>query len=260
MHAAPQSLIALDMPITKNYLVCATHRSGSNLVCQALWHTDLCGRPQEFFSPTRASHISAEHGLSADPAVDYPGYLSELIASRRTANGVFGGKIMWPHLKHFRNGALGDQPESTSDAALLRQQFGEDLRCIWARREDKLRQAISMWKAKQTNIYNSIQTSANERQIPERQPTFDFEEIQKILIRFEKEERAWEEFFNDSQLPYRAVTYETFVGRYQDETRELVQFLGIDIPAGFEVAPTTYAKLADSTNDDWYQRFQELSP
>jgi LPS sulfotransferase NodH len=247
------------MPATKNYLVCATHRSGSNLVCQALWHTELCGRPQEFFSPTRAAHIAAEHALGTDPASDYPGYLRELIATRRTENGVFGGKIMWAHMKHFRSGTLGAQPESTSDAELLRQHFGEDLRCIWARREDKLRQAISMWKAKQTNIYNSIQTSANERPAPDHQPEFNFEEIAKILTRFEKEERAWEDFFETNGFAHRAVTYETFVGRYQDETRALVEFLGIDVPEDFAVAPTTYTRLADSTNDDWYCRYQELS-
>lgn len=247
------------MPATKNYLVCATHRSGSNLVCQALWHTDLCGRPQEFFSPTRAAHIAAEHHLSANPASDYLSYLKQLIAARRTDNGVFGGKIMWAHLKHFRSSTLGDQPESTPDALLLRQQFGDDMRCIWARREDKLRQAISMWKAKQTNIYNSIQTSANERPVPGRQPQFDYGEIRKILTRFKTEEESWRKFFETNDFPYRAVTYETFVDRYQDETRELIEFLGIDVPDDFRVAPTTYTRLADSTNEDWYQRYQEQS-
>ncbi len=243
----------------KNYLVCATHRSGSNLVCQALWHTDICGRPQEFFSPTRAEHIAAEHGLASDPATDYPAYLKELIASRGTDNGVFGGKIMWAHLKHFRAATLGDQPESTCDAELIRQHFGDEVRCIWARREDKLRQAISMWKAKQTNIYNSIQTSTSERPEPAKQPEFDYGEINKILTRFEKEEANWKNFFEDHGFPHRAVTYETFVTRYQEETRELVEFLGIEIPENFNVAPTTYTRLADSTNEDWYQRFQEQS-
>ena len=248
------------MPATnRNYLVCATHRSGSNLVCQALWHTDLCGRPQEFFSPTRAEHIAKEHDLISDPARDYPAYLEELIRSRRTDNGVFGGKIMWAHLKHFRAGTLGEQPASTSDADLLRQHFGDDVRCIWARREDKLRQAISMWKAKQTNIYNSIQTSANERPAPAKQPEYDFDEIKKILSRFEKEEANWKNFFEEHAFPHRAVTYETFVDRYQEETRELVDFLGVEPPQDFRVAPTTYTRLADSTNDEWYQRFQEQS-
>ena len=140
----------------RNYLVCATHRSGSNLVCQALWHTDLCGRPQEFFSPTRAEHIASEHQLASDPATDYPAYLAELIRSRQTENGVFGGKIMWAHLKHFRAATLGDQPDSTPDAQLLRQHFGDDLRCIWARREDKLRQEISKDLIKKfVNIYEN---------------------------------------------------------------------------------------------------------
>ena len=246
------------MPETqKNYLVCATHRSGSNLVCQALWHTDLCGRPQEFFSPTRADHITAEHQLTADPTRDYPAYLKELIQQRRTENGVFGGKIMWAHLKHFRASTIGDQADTTSNAALIRQHFGDDVRCIWARREDKLRQAISMWKAKQTNIYNSIQTSANQRPEPAKDPEFNFDEIKKILDRFEKEEANWKNFFEENQFPHRAVTYENFVTRYQEETRELVEFLGIDIPADFGVAPTTYTRLADSTNDDWYQRYQQ---
>ncbi|MFT5106179.1 MAG: LPS sulfotransferase NodH, partial [Pseudoalteromonas tetraodonis] len=230
----------------KNYLVCATHRSGSNLVCQALWHTDLCGRPQEFFSPTRAEHIAKEHQLSANPATDYPAYLSELISSRRTDNGVFGGKMMWAHLKHFRASTLGDQAETTTTAELIRQHFGDDVRCIWARREDKLRQSISMWKAKQSNIYNSIQTSANERPEPTKQPEFDFDEIKKILTRFEKEEASWKNFFEENHFPHRAVTYETFVTRYQEEARELVDFLGIGIPPEFSVAPTTYTKLADS--------------
>lgn len=248
------------MPASQNpkcYLVCATHRSGSNLVCQALWHTDLCGRPQEFFSPTRAEHIAKEHQLESDPAIDYPSYLRELTRARTTPNQVFGGKIMWAHLKHFRAATLGDQPQSTTDAQLLRQVFGADLRCIWARREDKLRQAISMWKAKQTNIYNSIQSSASQRPEPANQPEFDYDEISKIVARFEKEDAAWQNFFEENAFPYQAVTYETFVDRYQEETRELAEFLGIDVPDDFKVAPTTYTKLADSTNDDWYQRYQQ---
>ena len=84
-------------------------------------------------------------------------------------------------LKHFRAGVLGDAQTEATDAELLRQAFGADLRCVWARREDKLRQAISMWKAKQTNIYNSIQTSAAERPEPAAPPEYDHAEIKKIV-------------------------------------------------------------------------------
>ena len=150
-----------------------------------------------------------------------------------------------------------DRPESTTDAQLLRQTSGDDLRCIWARREDKLRQAISMWKAKQTKIYNSIQSSAGERPEPDTQPEYNFEEIRKIVMRFEKEEANWKRFFEENQIPFMPVTYETFVDRYEDETREMVEFLGIDVPTDFAVAPTTYTQLSDSINDEWYQRYQQ---
>ncbi len=235
------------------YLVCATHRSGSNLLCQALWHTDICGRPQEFFSPTRAEKIVTEHGLDADPEAEYAGYLRALVAERATENGVFGGKIMWAHLKSVRD-HLG-APEDANMAELLRDAF-PNLHFIHARRDDTLRQAISMSKAKQTKIYNSLQ---NETRTPaDRELRFDYEEIRKTIDRFVKEDEAWETFFEQNEITPFEVRYEAFVDRYEETTREIVEFLGIPIPENFQVKPTTYKKLADEVNEDWRRRYLEM--
>jgi LPS sulfotransferase NodH len=44
------------MPDLKSsYLVCATPRSGSTLVCQALKETGVAGRPEEYFEALRHS-------------------------------------------------------------------------------------------------------------------------------------------------------------------------------------------------------------
>ena len=40
---------------TRSYLVCATPRSGSTLVCQALKETGIAGRPEEYFEALRHS-------------------------------------------------------------------------------------------------------------------------------------------------------------------------------------------------------------
>lgn len=237
-----------------NYLVCATHRSGSNLLCQALWHTGLCGYPQEFFSPTRAAIIAAEHALGVDPETDYLGYLRALRAKRATPNGVFGGKIMWPHLALFREQiekSPGFDAAGRDEAGLLRWVF-PGLRCIWMRRDDTLRQAISLWKAKQTNVYNSLQEGAVE---PAGEPRFDYGEIRGIVERFRKQDAAWGAFFERNGITPFEVHYERFVDRYEETTREIVGVLGVEVPADFHVEPLTYKRLSDGVNEDWHRRF-----
>src|SRR5919109_2288957 len=41
------------MTAERSYLVCATPRSGSTLVCQALKETGVAGRPEEYFEALR---------------------------------------------------------------------------------------------------------------------------------------------------------------------------------------------------------------
>ena len=235
-----------------SYLVCATHRSGSNLLCQALWHTDLCGRPQEFFSPTRAEKIAAEHGLSADPESDYAGYVAELIERRATSNGVFGGKIMWAHLGPFVE-RLGAGGEST--ATTLGRVF-PNLHYLWVRRDDKLRQAISMWKAKQTKIYNSLQHG--EREAPAAPPEFNFEEVRSAKERFEREDASWGEFFAENSIDPVEVHYESFAADYERGVAGILERFGIETPEGFAVKPLTYKKLADATNEEWRERYLQM--
>lgn len=43
------------MTADRTYLVCATPRSGSTLVCQALKKTGVAGRPEEYFEALRHS-------------------------------------------------------------------------------------------------------------------------------------------------------------------------------------------------------------
>jgi LPS sulfotransferase NodH len=232
-----------------SYLVCATHRSGSNLLCQALWHTDLCGRPQEFFSPTRAEKIAAEHELTADPGEDYAAYVAELIEGRASPNGVFGGKMMWAHLAPFV-AALGNEGEGTE--AVLARVFPA-LRYLWVRRGDKLRQAISMWKAKQTKVYNSLQ--AGERAGDGPAAEFDFAEIRKCKERFEREDEAWGEFFRSSGIEPVEVVYEEFAANYEAGVASILAEFGIATPDGFAVKSLTYQKLADATNEEWRERY-----
>ena len=233
------------------YLVCATHRSGSNLLCQMLWHTGLAGYPQEAFSPTRMGPIAAELSLPADPAVDFPGYVRSLMAARQTPNGVFGAKMMWKHLAPFCAAFHGNpaRPWETLLSAL------PDLRCVWMRRHDALRQAISLVKAKQTKVFNSLQIAGDD---PRRLPpvAYDYDSINKEYLRFVDEDRLWETFFHDSGITPVVLTYEDFVASFDRHIRDILRHLGQSIPDDFRCPGTSYTRQSDATNDEWAERFQ----
>ena len=160
-----------------SYLVCATPRSGSTLVCQALKETGVAGRPRSTSrrcataaaraarrstssasTTTRSSTTSASAGSADEPPprsplwsrTAYDRYLEWAIEAGTTPNGVFGAKLMWGYFGDFvsllRNiPAYRDLPL----AELLPAVF-PDLTFVRVVRANKVRQAVSLWKAVQT--------------------------------------------------------------------------------------------------------------
>ena len=55
------------MPPLRSYLVCATPRSGSTLLCHLLSQTGLAGRPEEYFEALRHSGIPRRPTEYFDP-------------------------------------------------------------------------------------------------------------------------------------------------------------------------------------------------
>lgn len=231
------------------YLVCATHRSGSNLLCQLLWHSGRAGFPQEAFSPTRMGPISEQHDLGVDPEQDFRGYLAALLAQRQTSNGVFGAKMMWTHLDSFcaRLGLPAERPFAAIESVL------PEVRYVWMRRRDTVRQAISMVKAKQTGVYNSLQESAGEEPPV---AAYDFEAIDKQVRRFQREDQAWEARFREAGRAPHEVFYEDLTTRVDPVLRDVLRFLGLDVTDDFRAPAVHYRRLSDETNEDWEARYR----
>ena len=62
------------VPIHRSYLVCATPRSGSTLLCRSLGATGIAGKPEEYFERLRHS------GLSREPREYFEGAGPEVVA------------------------------------------------------------------------------------------------------------------------------------------------------------------------------------
>src|SRR5579871_563866 len=136
------------------YFVCFSARSGSTMLCEALVNTGVAGRPEEYF-PDEGLFVATGAALQrAEWVQDWGGEpfveaLNRVFDWGTTENGVFGAKIKANSLP-FLAAALSD---SSAEPAHLSRRLAEtfpDLRYIWVTRRNKVRQAISYFRAKQS--------------------------------------------------------------------------------------------------------------
>ena len=283
---------------TRSYLVCATPRSGSTLVCQALKETGIAGRPEEYFEALRHSgrprrpeeyfegvddrsildHLG-ERGLGDEPQqrsplwsrAAYDRYLEWALDAGTTPNGIFGAKLMWGYFGDFvsllRNvPAYRDVPL----AELLPTVF-PDLTFVRIVRANKVRQAVSLWKAVQTATWREDQATSSAASveddgappyrtfIEEHRPQlrFHYRAINHLLEQLLIEEASWDAFFEHSGIRPILVMYENFAADYENSTLNLLDRLDLSPPDDFEFEPRM-KRQSDGINDDWTRRYSEL--
>lgn len=250
------------MPTVKStcYLVIATPRSGSTLLGQGLQASGVAGEPREFFGHKMA-HWMAQWGTP-----ELTAYVAQLQRRRSSSNGVFGAKLLYAQLLHLEH--LARQDPALADLArgdLLRQLF-PDLHILWATREDKLRQAISWFKARQTGVWGQGKGAQEpklgrawrlgDEPLQPGELAFDFAGIAALLQQAEEEDAAIGAWLAEAGFtPYRVV-YEEFTPRYSDATGEILDWMGIAHPP-LELPDPRTVRLADDRTDEWVARFRE---
>jgi LPS sulfotransferase NodH len=224
------------------YLVCATQRSGSTLLCKALSATGVAGRPEEYFEALEATGLPAqprdylpalgdELGLPplrhGDPLPPFSARLEAARQAGTTPNGVFGAKVMWSYGAPVL-AALGDA----------------DVRWVLVRRRDKLRQAISLWRAIQSQQWNTDDTSGGE-------PVYSRPAIDALRARLAGEEAEWERWLDGRDA--LVLDYEDFAGRPGDAVAAVLGHLGVQAPAD-PAGDAPLRRQADALTEDWVRR------
>jgi trehalose 2-sulfotransferase len=285
----------------RSYIVCATPRSGSTLVCQALSETGVAGRPEEYFEALLHSGRPREpeeyfHGVDDRSILDHLGeravgrdsrprsplwsrtaydrYLDWVFEAGTTPNGVFAAKLMWGYFGDFvsllRNvPAYRDLPL----AELLPTVF-PDVTFVRVLRANKVRQAVSLWKAVQTATWRQeepgpaggIGNLSEDTDVPpyrsfieEHRPQlrFHYGAIVHLLDQIMREEAAWDAFFEHTRIKPVLVLYENFAADYVTSTLNVLERLGLEVPRDLEIAPRMRSQ-SDGVNDDWARRYSEL--
>jgi LPS sulfotransferase NodH len=260
--------------VTSSYLVCATPRSGSTLLCETLRKTGIAGNPLEFFEavpetgvPRRpVDYLAGLEDPEALALVDHPPphdpppysdvractrYTEHLDKVRRegtTPNGVFGAKIMWGHREDFLRltrtlPEFAGLPERDLLVALF-----PNLKFVWVCRHDGPRQAVSLWKAIQTQSWRAGQEGRA------REPVYDFEAIDHLRQMLDRNDGAWGHWFERNGVEPLEFRYRHIAADPAACVKRVIDHVGIDATDYPEPA-APMERQADDTSEDWVERY-----
>ncbi|MBV9281351.1 MAG: hypothetical protein JOZ41_14820, partial [Chloroflexi bacterium] len=189
-RSSPPTGEAGALPRT-SYLICATERVGSYLLADALAGTGIAGRPAEYFHGSQVRALRGEGNRTA-----YDDFVSRVLSAGTTPNGVWGGKVHWSHLERFVRDMRRVPGLEDLDAPTFLQGSLPGVRYIRLTREDRVRQAVSLFKARRTGIWWQLDGSdATQSAATDPEPSFDFAAISYILRQIEEHEAAWRACF-----------------------------------------------------------------
>ena len=241
------------------YLVCATQRTGSTLLCRALSATGVAGHSEEyfltgdpsFFPPDwkfwEQSPLAVAHGVK-----DRRGYLDAVYDVGSTDNGVFGAKLMWNYLDDVLD-KFREIPEfaGLSRAQVLATAF-PDARLVRLTRRDRVRQAVSWARAGLTGVY-IVSDTEPAPSVPEPPYAFDFiAGLEELIV---EGEQGWRHVAQELDAAVHEVVYEDLLtpAGYEETVRSVLEFLGVD--SSVPVPPPLTTRQSDSLNDEWTARY-----
>ncbi len=192
-------------------ILASTFRSGSTRVAATLGDNGVPGLGKERFQ-------QAWRCVGAPPGQALAALLRDVLSDIRE-DGTFATKIMWPHLVQLGR-AMGF---ARAEAGRLAALFGPAA-WIQVRRDDKIAQAISFWRAKMTGRWHVY------RDEPEPQPPYDFDAIRACLHEIELDDRLWDDFFVMAGIAPVRIIYERFEEAPGAGLRRILAGIGRPVP------------------------------
>ncbi|MDX8482696.1 Stf0 family sulfotransferase [Mesorhizobium sp. VK24D] len=164
-----------------------------------------------------------------------------VIRKSATENGRFAIKVFPRHLI-WSKGKCGKD-------FLLEIRRNNDLGFILLERRDRLRQAISFYRASASRLWSIRHKGAGTP------VEYSFAGISRAFFQIEQSYAFWRAYLNLSQLPYRQFVYEDLQPDPRPYVEAVAQLLDVPVPATVPVSP--YAIQRDDLTEDWAKRFRQ---
>jgi trehalose 2-sulfotransferase len=187
-------------------------------------------------------------------AAGFRGLLTEALRKGTTENGVLGTKIMWAYFRDFvrlarRTPGLEDVRPCDVPGAVL-----PNLRVyVWIRRQDTTRQAVSLWKALQTQQWRRD----SDEDAGGKGLRFSFAAVNHLKMRIDEHNAAWQGYFEECGVEPLKVVYEELIEDYEGTVLRLLDGIGVPVPENFVVEKPRMKQQADDLSEEWISMYNE---
>ena len=238
------------------YLVCASPRTGSTLLCEGLRDVFEAGTPAEYFD--NRPHVDARYKARLHVDND-AAYFDAVLRETTTGNGVCGLKVHWHQrltmeriIRAAWQRAATERPDLTL-AEFQTEQFGPVKR-IWLRRRDHVAQAISLYRASRSDIWHVPSGKAAPSELD--QLAYNFADIDYLVHSSFRYDTSWGKYFTEHGLSAFVVFYEDLVADHHGTMSRVLDYLGMP-QAKPLIAPPALSRLAGRTSRDWMDRYRK---
>jgi len=222
----------------RSYVICCVQRAGSWLLAHTLADTGYAGRPSDYFDDAERENHTREWGL---PDGDLTAYVRAMRDHATTPNGVLGSKLMWNDFDSLRP-SLCPPAETDPGLEFMRTAFGNP-QFVWLRRQDKVRQGISWWRAAATDQW------ALRHGQESGQPAPDVEQIVRLVRFAERCEDGWRQWFASTGIQPCQVVYEDLARDRLAVANQVLEFLRLPRLDAADLPPVRYRKQADGLTE-----------
>lgn len=234
-----------------SYTIWFSQRTGSTLLCKAIESTGVAGVPREWFN-CPPDLLSTYHQSTYTELQEYLWKLGS------TDNGVFAINHSYyePHFSQLIE-TLRKFPACPSTAT-KRTEVWEQVfpnHChIFMTRRNKIRLAVSWWRAIQSDEWHKA--NGEQREQVDLSNSYSFDAINHLYNECSMREAGIQEFFTEGGFTPLNIFYEDFIQNYEGTIRTILDYLELD-SRSISIAPPALTKLADDVSEEWTQRFRE---
>lgn len=180
-------------------------------------------------------------------------FLQDAFDRSRTPNGVAGFKLMWEQVRRLalRLGYTANSGRfGFHDFATL---VPEKTRFIWLTRRERVRQAVSLVKAVQSQCWNSAEQERFTGFY-----VFDYIALKKTVQMLEDHDAMWREFFEHNAIKPLEVVYEDVIRDRWAQVQRIADFVEIPGAVASDIGEVHYQKQSEALNDLWVERFENI--
>lgn len=245
-------------PPRRTLIICTQQRCGSTLLGEAIFLAGGLGCPVEYLHPGFRPGFAARW-----KAADLQTYVAALHRFRTDPSGTLAIKLFWrdivdvarefapneyASLSRFTPAPMS--PTTHRGIFAIISGFLPNPTFVFLRRQDQIRQAVSLYRAVETQKWRKFADRTSRRDPIE--PPHDFHRIFRVLATIQLHNAHWLDFFRANEAPCYALNYEDLDQAYEPT---LARFFAAIGRPGARIAPPRLRKQADAHSEKLVRQF-----